>query len=40
MLYYLVNYFLEKKNHKPIFSKKYMNGYKKLWINELQDYSP
>lgn len=41
MFHRILNYFKqEKKNVIPIFGEKYRNGYKKLWIDQLRDYSP
>lgn len=40
MFYRIISYFNMKKNNRPVFSEKYISGYKKLWIDEIRDYSP
>ena len=36
----IFSYFTGEKKNTPIFGEKYRNGYKKLWIDQLRDYSP
>lgn len=40
MLHRLFHSFMKKKNSPRVFDQQYRNGYKKLWIDNLCDYSP
>lgn len=40
MIKRITNFFKMKNNNYQLFNKQYRNGYNRLWINSLHNYSP